>query len=302
MTEMKNIKIGKFFKGFKELLDTNAPTIMTFGSVLGVIGTVYFMHRAAKEAAKVEEKYEEKLEELTAETEDEEELKEAKAHLKMNKCMSLLYIYRWALASGIGSAGFAILSNYLNGRTIMMLGTLLATNTDKLQKVSEKAKELVGEEKFKELKESVENELLGEKITKGEVKGKKPTKKEIAKNLMTKIAVYADFAKYFVADKMKIDLDDEEEVQKLKRFAILAGVAMFGMFLYGSKTTGEDEEKADGKDKFFSQLLDIMKKLMPTVFAGTASYLVAKNLLSKEYAEDQQQEEAEIIDADGDAD
>lgn len=126
--------------------------------------------------------------------------------------------------------------------------------------------------------------------------------KEIAKNLMTKIAVYADFAKYFVADKMKIDLDDEEEVQKLKRFAILAGVAMFGMFLYGSKTTGEDEEKADGKDKFFSQLLDIMKKLMPTVFAGTASYLVAKNLLSKEYAEDQQQEEAEIIDADGDAD
>ncbi len=126
--------------------------------------------------------------------------------------------------------------------------------------------------------------------------------KEIAKNLMTKIAVYADFAKYFVADKMKVDLDNEEEVQKLKRFAILAGVAMIGIFLYGSNTTGEDEEKADGKDKFLSQLLDIMKKLMPTVFAGTASYLVAKNLLSKEYAEDQQQEEAEIIDADGDAD
>ena len=129
------------------------------------------------------------------------------------------------------------------------------------------------------------------------------TVKEIAKNLTTTIAVYADLAKCFVADQMKVDLDDKEEVQKLKRFAILAGVAMIGMFLYGSKTTGEDEEKkADGKDKFFSQLLDIMKKLMPTVFAGTASYLVAKNLLSKKYAEDQQQEETEIIDVDGDAD
>lgn len=129
------------------------------------------------------------------------------------------------------------------------------------------------------------------------------TVKEIAKNLMTKIVVYVDLAKYFVADKMKIDLDNEEEVQKLKRFTLLAGVAMIGMFLYGAKTTGElEEKKADGKEKFFSQLLDIMKKLMPTVFAGTASYLAAKNLLAKEYAEDQQQKEAEIIDADGDAD
>jgi hypothetical protein len=129
------------------------------------------------------------------------------------------------------------------------------------------------------------------------------TVKEIAKNLTTKIAVYTELAKYFVADKMKIDLDNEEEVQKLKRFALLAGVAMFGMFLYGTKTTEEHEEKkADGKEKFFGQLLDIMKKLMPTLFAGTASYLAAKNLLSKEYAEDQQQEEAGIIDADGDAD
>lgn len=127
--------------------------------------------------------------------------------------------------------------------------------------------------------------------------------KEIAKNLTTKISVYADLAKCFVADKMKIDLDNEEEVQKLKRFTLLAGVAMIGMFLYGAKTTGElEEKKADGKEKFFSQLLDIMKKLMPTLFAGTASYLAAKNLLSKEYAEDQQQEETGIIDVDGDAD
>ena len=187
MTEMKNIKIGKFFKGFKELLDTNAPTIMTFGSVLGVIGTVYFMHKAAKEAAKTEIYYEENIKALDEQKITEEmtddEVKEELRRLKVSKVINLVTIYRWALLSGIGSAGFAILSNYLNGRTIMMLGTLLATNTDKLQKVSEKAKELVGEEKFRELKESVENELLGEKITKGEVKGKKPSKKEIAKNL-----------------------------------------------------------------------------------------------------------------------
>ena len=175
---MKDMKPVKFFGEFKKLLDTNAPTLATFGSILGVGLTVYFMHKAAKRAASEEDYYKAEVAELeeTAKcTEDlsEEELKEQKSRMKINYVMRLVYIYRFALLSGIGSAGFAVLSNYLNGRTIAMMGTLLATNADKLQKLGEKAKEMVGEEKFKELTESVERDMLGEKIQKDEIKAEK---------------------------------------------------------------------------------------------------------------------------------
>lgn len=177
-----NEKTSKLFSGLKTVLDKNAPTLATFGSVLGVIATVYFMHKAAPKAVIAEKACKEEIRELEADnacTEElsEDELKQQKTRIKLNKTLELVYIYRWALLSGIGSAGFAILSNYLNGRTIATLGTLLALNKDKLEKVTEKAKELVGEDKIKELQASVEQDILGEKLTKGEVKGQKPNKK-----------------------------------------------------------------------------------------------------------------------------
>ncbi len=181
---VKAIKPNKFFGEIKNLLDTNAPTLATFGSILGVVATVYFMHRAAKNAADAERMHEERLmdieEDASTGTLTVEEAKEEKGHEKLNHALRLIYIYRFALLSGIGSAGFAVLSNYLNGRTIAMMGTLLATNADKLQKLGEKAKEMVGEEKFQELKESVEKEMFAEKLQKGEVKAEKA--KVIAKD------------------------------------------------------------------------------------------------------------------------
>lgn len=168
-----NIKENKLFHGIKQALDTNAPTLATFGSILGVGLTIFFMHRASKSAVKVEERYEEEIndiQEAIGDTMDEEEAKEEKAHAKLNKYMRLVYIYRWALLSGIGSAGFAVLSNYLNGRTIATITGLLALNNEKLKEYAKKGKEMLGEDKFKELQENVEREILGKKIEKGELK------------------------------------------------------------------------------------------------------------------------------------
>lgn len=185
-----NVKATKFFSGLKKVLDTNAPTIATFGSIVGVGLTIFFMHRASSEATRAEDNYikkhvdlvikyatEEKPDgTLVVPAEKEKEFKEEDTHAKIDKYMRLVYIYRWALLSGIGSAGFAVLSNYLNGRTIAGLTTLLALNQDKLQKGCEKVKELVGEDKFKELQESVEKDILGEHIAREEIKPEKRKK------------------------------------------------------------------------------------------------------------------------------
>ncbi len=174
---MINLKDTKFLNSIRGFLDSNAPTIATFGSVLGVAATVYFMHRAAKNAAKVEEKYEEDLKYMEADLEHEDgtpatedDLKMEKNRLKMNKYLQLIYIYRWGLLCGVGSMFFAFLSNYLNGRTIATITGLLALNNDKLREYAKKGKEMIGEDKFKELQDSVEKEIFGEKLMKGEVK------------------------------------------------------------------------------------------------------------------------------------
>ena len=168
---------NKFFNGIKKILDQNAPTLATFGSILGVVGTIYFMHKAAKQASDVVTDYEEDLNALNdlkeVEHMSEEELKHEKARLKINKNIQLVYIYRWALLSGIGSAGFAILSNYLNGRTIAALTGFLALNNEKLKEYAVKGKEMLGEEKFKKLQENVERDILGKKIENGEIKAEK---------------------------------------------------------------------------------------------------------------------------------
>lgn len=182
---MSNFKSTKFFDGIKHSLDTNAPTIATFGSVFGVALTIFFMHKASKQAAKVEEKYEEDIKELEERKEDEEtslseeEFKSEKTRYKMDKYLRLIYIYRWALLSGIGSAGFAILSNYLNGRTIATITGLLALNNEKLKEYAKKGKEMIGEDKFKELQDNVEKELFGDKLNKDKVKTEK-SKKSVA--------------------------------------------------------------------------------------------------------------------------
>lgn len=171
-----NVKENKFFNGIKHALDTNAPTLATFGSILGIGLTIFFMHRASKSAVKVEERYEEEvndIQEAIGDTMDEEEAKEEKAHAKLNKYMRLVYIYRWALLSGIGSAGFAVLSNYLNGRTIATITGLLALNNEKLKEYAKKGKEMLGEDKFKELQENVEKEIFGKKVEKGDLKVEK---------------------------------------------------------------------------------------------------------------------------------
>lgn len=172
---MSNIKSSKIFSGLKNVLDTNAPTLATFGSILGVGLTIFFMHKASKQAAAVEEKYEEKAQYLEDQVTDgelsEDNLKDEKGHARIEKYMRLVYIYRWALISGFGSAAFALLSNYLNGRTIAALTGFVALNNERLREYAKKGKEMLGEEKFKELQDNVEKELFEKKTEKtGKIK------------------------------------------------------------------------------------------------------------------------------------
>ena len=107
-------------------------------------------------------------------------------------------------------------------------------------------------------------------------------------NLSTRASVYLEMAKLFVADKLHIDLNNEEDAQKFKKFALLGAIVGVGALVYGKKIFGDKAVSEDGEAKnernekleaFISQVLSIMEKLMPTAFAGATTYLVTKHVL-----------------------
>ena len=180
---LKTIKSSGLLGGLKKMLDTNAPTVATFGSVLSLGLTMFFMHKASKAAAKISEKYDEQLAELEIYRVDEDEdktvedgaiddseYKTEKARIKMNKALSLVWVYRYAIVAGVASGGLAFLSNYLNGRTIATITGALALSHDKLKTYMEKGKEMLGDEKFEQLRNEINSEMLGNKVERGEFK------------------------------------------------------------------------------------------------------------------------------------
>lgn len=174
---MSNFKNNNIFSGIAKALDSNAPTLATFGSIIGVAATIWFMHKASKNAGQEQTEYEAKVATIEAAVENKEisaeAAKEERTHQKLDHTLRLMYIYRWALVAGVSSGIFALLSNYLNGRTIAAMGTMIAMNTDKLQKVTDKAKEMIGEDKLKKLKEDVNKDLFAERAAEGKMKVEK---------------------------------------------------------------------------------------------------------------------------------
>ena len=107
-------------------------------------------------------------------------------------------------------------------------------------------------------------------------------------NLSTRASVYLEMAKLFIADKLNIDLNNEKDAQKFKKFALLGvivgvGALVYGKKIFGDKAVSEDGEAKDERNEkleaFISQVLSIMEKLMPTAFAGATTFLVTKHVL-----------------------
>ncbi len=102
-----------------------------------------------------------------------------------------------------------------------------------------------------------------------------------------KLGLCFEMAKLFVEDKFNIQ--NEEELQKTRKFMLLAAIVGISVLLYGKKILNKKKEAEDNNDDeksigrirdFVSQLIPIMKKLMPTAFSGILTFLVTRKLLN----------------------
>lgn len=189
------LKGNKMFKGIGGFLDQNAPTIATFGSILFTGLSVFFAYRASKAAGRVQEKRDVDVEDVQKDVSagivSAEEGKAEERRIRINSGLQLVYIYRWSLTSAFLAGGLAFLSNHLNGRTIAGMSAMIALNQDKIQKGSEKVKELVGEEKFEKLRNDINREVLGERMMNGD------TKIEVSDKSSSDIPDTGEFERYY---------------------------------------------------------------------------------------------------------
>lgn len=98
-------------------------------------------------------------------------------------------------------------------------------------------------------------------------------------NKFPAISVYGDLAKSFVAQKLNINLEKDEEVQKFKKFAFLAFIVGIGVFLYGTNILKKKEDEEQKLNILVNQILSIMRKLMPTAFAALTTFLITKKVV-----------------------
>lgn len=153
------VKETRIFGGFAKLLDENAPTLCTVGSVACLIATVYFAYKAAKETANIQDDYEFGKRTIEAKDISEEEKKQEVKKLKVETGFKVACAYDKVIIFGIGSAGLSFTANYLNGRKIAGLVTALALSEDKLKKGMAKAKEVLNSEEYQKIINGTRQEL-----------------------------------------------------------------------------------------------------------------------------------------------
>ena len=141
-------------------LNQNGPTLALFGGLIGLGCTLYAAFKASKSVVKVNEDYAKKEAEIASESISDDEKASKTKDLKLERNIKYVLAYKWAILAGFGSAGFMILCNYLNGAKIAGLTAALALSEDKLKKLVKNGKEMIGEEKFKDIENKTLEDLV----------------------------------------------------------------------------------------------------------------------------------------------
>lgn len=94
--------------------------------------------------------------------------------------------------------------------------------------------------------------------------------------------------------KLNLDVSEEEDLAKIKKFIILAVIATILLVTYG-RSISKDDSKKKALSSFFTQLLAGMKKMAPAVFATIVAVLVEKNVISEDDIPDEILEEMKEV-------
>lgn len=143
-------------------LNENAPTLLIGGAIGTLIGALYAAFKASGEVSSVKETYDQKVKGIEAKgLSDDEKAKEIK-DAKSDRNVKYILAYKWVGLLGIASISLMIGANAMNGAKIATLTTLAVANQDKLKKLAENGKKIVGEEPWKDIENKTLDDIISE--------------------------------------------------------------------------------------------------------------------------------------------
>lgn len=167
---MKKNKIGiggfsltnnKLVGGIANFVSENASTLTMVGSIVTLGMSLYEAFKAAEAISKEKEESAGKIEKVQSEAISEPEKAAKIKEIKTERNFKYVFIYKWAIMFGILSAILMMITKWIDGMTIAGLTALGVRYQDKLKSFMNHTKEVVGEEKFKEIDDkTVEEKVL----------------------------------------------------------------------------------------------------------------------------------------------
>ena len=157
----KNLE-GKAGGMFLRFLNENAPTIAIGGAIGTLVGALWAAFKASQNVSEAKEKFDRKVEEMEAEGLSEDEKAKKMKDLKSERNTRYILAYKWAGLLGIGSIALMITSNALNGAKIAGITAIAMANQDKLKKLAENGRQMIGEAPWKEVEDKTLEDMISE--------------------------------------------------------------------------------------------------------------------------------------------
>ena len=149
--------LGNFIK-------ENGSTISMFAGIVCVLGSLYAAFKASDEISSINIKFDEDKQEIeSGDDSDDEKAKKIK-ELKTRRNVRYILAYKFVGVLGGGAIGFAILSKYLDGLALAGVTAFAMSKEDEIKKLVKNGKEMLGEEKFKEIEDKTLEERVAEKF------------------------------------------------------------------------------------------------------------------------------------------
>lgn len=227
---------GKTTGMFLRFLNENAPTLAIGGAIGALAGALYAAFKASQDVSKTKEKYDEKVSKIESEGlsegEKAQKLKDAKAERNTHYILA----YKWAGLLGIGSIALMITANTLNGAKIAGLTAIAMANQDKLKKLAENGKKMIGDVPWRE----VEDKTLEEMITENFFGNDGPKAKKLSpKN--GKLFVEPASAMLFQAEECDVNDALIRAEEYFKRMGELSQAKYFEMLGFEESPLGSKE-------------------------------------------------------------
>ena len=152
----------KLFGKVTNFVKENGSTLSMVGGLICLGISLYEAFKASDEVSEIGKEYAKKIEEIERSTATGDEKAKQLKQAKSMRNLQYVSAEKWTLVFGGASAGLIFLMKYLDGIAISGLAALAMTKQEELKNFTEKAKEVIGEEKVNEIKEKcLEDKILG---------------------------------------------------------------------------------------------------------------------------------------------